>query len=121
MPGPLTARHFLIGAASLLVTALGANAALPLPSAPLCTLLPGRTLALLRVEKDTTLPFVPTGLQPLSMTGVRGPADSLLATPGAPMPAGRVRLLQLDSTTRSELAAHGVSDREPMAFVRAAP
>jgi hypothetical protein len=104
-------------------------AALPIaPSSPLhaksrlCTLVPGSTLALLRVEKDTTLPLAPTGAEPMSFSGVRmGPDDSLLATPTTPMPAARVRLLQLDSTTRAILASRGVTDSQPFAFIRAAP
>ncbi len=88
----------------------------------LCTLVPGRTLALVRVEQDTTLPFAPAGLRPMSGSGVRaGPGDSLLATPETLMPAARVRLLQVDSTTREILAASGITDRQPVAFIRAAP
>jgi hypothetical protein len=88
----------------------------------LCTLAPGRTLALLRVEQDTTLPFAPAGSEAMSMSGVReGAADSLLATPTTLMPAARVRLLQVDSTTRVIFAAHGITDRQPIAFIRAAP
>jgi hypothetical protein len=100
----------------------------PGPSSPLdaktrlCTLLPGGTLALLRVEQDTTLPSGPTGAEPMSFSGVGpGPGDSLLATPTTPMPAARVRLLQLDSTTRASLARNGVTDHQPFAFIRAAP
>ena len=44
-------------------------------------------------------------VEPMSFTGIGpGPGDSLLATPTTPMPAARVRLLQLDSTTRASLA-----------------
>ncbi|MHB0963011.1 MAG: hypothetical protein ACYC5V_07385 [Gemmatimonadaceae bacterium] len=89
---------------------------------PFCTLVPGSTLAILRVEKDTTLRFAPAGVQPMSASGVRASAsDSLLATPETPMPAARVRLLQLDSATRAILASHGVSASQPVAFIRAAP
>ena len=87
-----------------------------------CTLAPGRTLALLRVERDTTLPFSPARVEPMSYSGVpRSAADSLLATPGTPMPAARVRLLQVDSTTRDALVRAGISDSQPMAFIRGAP
>ncbi|MDQ3998109.1 MAG: hypothetical protein M3303_13965 [Gemmatimonadota bacterium] len=56
------------------------------------------------------------------MSGVReGAEDSLLATPTTLMPAARVRLLQLDSTTRVVFAAHGITDSQPIAFIRAAP
>jgi hypothetical protein len=88
----------------------------------LCTLVPGTTLAVIRVEKDTTLPFGPAEVQRMSSSGVRpGPLDSLLATPSTLMPAGRVRVLQLDSITRAVLVSHGVSANQPMAYVRAAP
>ena len=88
----------------------------------LCTLQPGTTLALIRVEQDTTLPFAPTGVEMLSGSGVRpSSADSLLATPSTLMPAARVRLLQLDSSSRVTLASHGVSASQPIAFIRAAP
>jgi hypothetical protein len=91
-------------------------------AAPFCRLAPGSALALLRVETDTTLRFAPAGVQPMSFTGVGESAgDSLLATPETPMPAARVRLLQLDSTTRAILASHGVTDSQPVAFIRAAP
>jgi hypothetical protein len=83
---------------------------------------PGRTVALLRVERDTTLPVSPVGVDPMSASGVRpGPNDSLLATPGTLMPAARVRLLQLDSTTRAVLARAGITDSQPVALIRAAP
>src|ERR1035437_6430494 len=88
----------------------------------LCTLKAAPTLALIRVEQDTTLPFAPTGAEAMSMSGVRaGPADSMLATPSTPMPAARVRVLQLDSSTRVIFAAHGITDSQPLAFIRAAP
>jgi len=88
----------------------------------LCTLVPSSTLAVLRVEQDTTLLFAPPAPERMSFSGVRaGPGDSLLASPATPMPAARVRLLQLDSTTRAILASHGVTDSQPIAFIRAAP
>ncbi|MGK2934844.1 MAG: hypothetical protein ACSLFE_06320 [Gemmatimonadaceae bacterium] len=88
----------------------------------LCTLAPGRTLALVRVEQDTTLPFAPVDVRPMTGSGVRaGPGDSLVAIEGTPMPAARVRLLQVDSTTREILAANGITDSQPVAFIRAAP
>jgi hypothetical protein len=111
----------LFAVAMLTLAAFRLDTTLPLHAAGVCTLEPGRTLALARVEQDTTLPFVPTGLHPLSLSGVREGADSLLATATTPMPAGRVRLLQLDSATRSALTVHGITDSQPIAFVRAAP
>ncbi|MBA3671916.1 MAG: hypothetical protein H0W68_07825 [Gemmatimonadaceae bacterium] len=58
----------------------------------------------------------------MSSSGVRvGPGDSLLATAATLMPAARVRLLQLDAATRAQLASHGVTDIQPVAFIRAAP
>lgn len=90
--------------------------------ARLCTIVPGSTLAVVRVEQDTTLPFGPPAAQPMSSSGVRpGPGDSLLATAGTPMPAARVRLLEVDSATRAQLARHGVAATQPTAFIRAAP
>ena len=87
-----------------------------------CRTVPGATLALLRVERDTTLPHSPGGAAQFSMSVVPASAeDSLLATPGTPMPAARVRLLRLDPVTRATLASHGVAEREPMALLRAAP
>jgi hypothetical protein len=87
-----------------------------------CTLVPGRTLVLLRVERDTTLAFAPVDLEAMSASGVRpGPRDSLLAVPGTPMPAARVRLLQLDPDTRAAFERAGVAGDQPAAFIRAAP
>lgn len=106
-----------------------AAVAMPLRTAPpvsaegrLCTLQPGTTLALIRVEQDTMLPFAPAGVEMTSGSGVRpGPQDSLLATPSTLMPAARVRVLQLDSSSRIILASHGVSASQPVAYIRAAP
>ena len=88
----------------------------------LCTRVPGTTLALIRVEQDTTLPFAPMRDQLISASGVgAGPMDSLLATPSTLMPAARVRVLQLDSSTRVSLAAQGINASQPIVFIRAAP
>ena len=103
--------------------------AMPVRTAPLlpadgrlCTLQPGTTLAVIRVEQDTTLPFAPTAVEMLSGSGVRpSPADSLLATASTLMPAARVRVLQLDSSSRAILTSNGVSASQPIAFIRAAP
>jgi hypothetical protein len=45
----------------------------------------------------------------------------MVALPGTPMPAARVRLLQLDSATRDVLARAGITDSQPAAFIAAAP
>ena len=67
----------LLSAATLL---LGPSSTLQ-AEARLCTLVPGSTLALMRVEQDTTLPLAATGVAPTSSSGLRsGPGDSLLAT-----------------------------------------
>ena len=90
--------------------------------ARLCSLLPGSTLALIRVEQDIMLPAATTRVEPMMSSGVRsGPGDSRLATPTTPMPAARVRLIQLDSASRAILARRGVTDSQPLAFIRAAP
>lgn len=98
--------------------------------AALCTLNPGETLALVRVERDTTLPYVPISRQMLvRLTGrdqmppyqVPDTTGPRLAMPWTPMPAGRVRLLHVDSATRSILAAHGITAEQPTAFLRAEP
>ena len=95
---------------------------LPDATPPYCSLVPSSTLAVIRVEQDTMLRFAAIASERLLSSGVRaGPGDSLLASPATPMPAARVRLLQLDSTTRAVLASNGVTDSMPIAFVRAAP
>ena len=105
------------------VAALPSIASLPRDAeARMCTIVPGSTVALVRVERDTTLPFITVGAEMMSSSSVRpSPYDSLLATPNTPMPAARVRLLQLDSTTRDILAGAGVTDGQPVAFIKAAP
>jgi hypothetical protein len=113
----------LFAIAALAATAPPPESPAPLhDDAPFCTRVPGSVLALVRVEQDTMIPYAAGGAAPMSASGVRtGPHDSLLATPSTLMPAGRVRLLQLDSATRVTLAARGVTDSQPLAFVRAAP
>ncbi len=114
---------------SLSVLAASMAVALPSPRAAasgaagrMCSLVPGRTLALVKVEKDTTLPLAPSGAQAMSMSGVRpGGYDSLLATASTLMPAARVRLLQVDAGTRAMLASAGITDRQPSVLLRAAP
>ncbi len=87
-----------------------------------CSLVPGTTLAVVRVQKDTSLRNAPAGIEPMSASGVRaGPLDSLLATSATAMPAARVRLMQLDSNTRALLAREGIRDSQPAVFIRAAP
>ncbi len=88
----------------------------------LCSMAPAPTIALLRVERDTTLPYTPVRARPLAYSGVRqSPADSILVAPGDPMPAARVRMLRMDSITRQSLTAAGVTDSLPAAFITAAP
>lgn len=87
-----------------------------------CTLVPGATLAVVHVERDTTLPMTAVGVPFMSASGVRpSTRDTMLATEGTPMPAGRVRLLHLDSATRATLAEAGIAEAVPVAFLRAAP
>ncbi len=87
-----------------------------------CTLMPGPTHALMRVEQDTTLPYGLSGTSSMSYTSVPGSvADTFRAVAGTPMPAARVRLLALDSATRALFAANGITDSQPTAFIRAAP
>lgn len=112
----------VLTAGALATTGVTVDATRSNAGSSLCTLAPGLTLAVVRVEQDTTLPFAPVAVRPMSGSGVRaGPGDSLVATPGTPMPAARVRLLRVDSTTREILAASGITDSQPVAFIRAAP
>lgn len=88
-----------------------------------CTMAPGLTLAVLRVERDTVLPLGMVSASPLSSSGAAWGSvrDTSRAVAGTPMPAARVRLLAIDSGTRAMFAAHGVTDSQPMAFIQAAP
>lgn len=87
-----------------------------------CSPVPGATLAVVHVERDTMLPMTAVRTPAMSASGVRpGPGDTLLATEGTPMPAARVRLLHLDSATRATLAEAGITEAVPPAFVRSAP
>jgi hypothetical protein len=111
----------LLVIAALVATSLQ-EAASPLHAkARLCSLRPGKTLAVLRVEQDTLLPSVPAGTPARSLPAPGEADDSLLVADSTPMPAARVRLLQLDSTTRAILATHGITDSQPTAYIRAAP
>jgi hypothetical protein len=68
----------LFAIATLAATALPPEITPPLHAeARLCTRVPGGTLALLRVEQDTTLPFAPGGAEPMSASGVRRGAFTL--------------------------------------------
>ncbi|MEP6508217.1 MAG: hypothetical protein ABJC63_08320 [Gemmatimonadales bacterium] len=128
----LTTYGFISGRNSVVVlSAIATMAAVTMPvrTVPplrgerrLCTLQPGTALALIRVEQDTTLPFAATDVERISGSGVRpSPVDSLLATASTPMPAARVRVLQLDPSSRAILASNGVTASQPIAFIRAAP
>lgn len=89
---------------------------------PRCTIQPERSLLLMHVEKDTTLPHAEVEGEFKSASGVRrGPHDSLLAVQGTPMPGARVRLLGVDSATQATLRAERIPDSRPLAFIRAAP
>jgi hypothetical protein len=114
--------RFLLYTSVAFLSVLGATSA-PRDAAPLrCTMMPGTSRLLLQVRSDTTLPFGEMSRNAMSYSSVRpGSADTLLAVPGTPMPAARVRLLQLDSVTRATLAAAGIQDAQPLAFIRAAP
>lgn len=91
-------------------------------AARFCSLVPGSTLAVIRVEKDTTLPVGPSGAEPMSTSfGRSSPPDNMLAGAGTPMPAARVRVLQLDTMTRRIFASQGIGSAEPVAWIRAAP
>ena len=87
-----------------------------------CTLVPGkdgRTRAR-RARHDA--PHHLHGHRPdVRVQRPRERRDTLLVKPATPMPAGRVRLLQLDSATRAMLAGAGIADSQPVAFIRAAP
>ena len=89
----------------------------------LCRVQPGGTAALIRVERDTTLPLgIGGGRDFMSASGVRrGPRDSLLADATTQMPAAHVTLLSFDDSTRSLLASAGIADAQPVAFIRAEP
>ena len=114
---------------TIALAALPAAALLPLRSSvtfgaadALCSMEPAPTIALLRVERDTTLPYTPVRARPLSYSGVRqSPSDSILVAPGDPMPAARVQMLRMDYLTRQSLTAAGVTDSTPAAFITAAP
>lgn len=109
-------------AATLLATAVLTAKPNALDARARCSLMPGSTHALLRVEQDTTLPYGGTGASALSYTvAPRSAADTFRAVAGTPMPAARVRLLALDSATRALFAANGITDSQPTAFIRAAP
>lgn len=87
-----------------------------------CTIEPERSLLLMQVEKDTTLPHAEVDGEFMSASGVaRGPHDSLLAVQGTLMPGARVRLLRVDSATRATLRDARITDDHPLAFIRAAP
>ena len=116
------ARSLIAGALLLVAALLLASSSSLQAEGRRCRLVPGRTLAVVRVERDTTLPVAASDVAPMSSSGVRsGVGDSMLATPTTPMPAARVRLLRLDSASRAIFAGWGITDRQPFAFIRAAP
>lgn len=110
----------LVGALSLRAP----ERATPAPNAIArrCSIDPGATRALVRIELDTTLTFSPITTDVLSSSGVApSPDDALLARGDTPMPAARVRLLRVDAATRRMLTGAGITDSQPLVFIRAAP
>jgi len=81
-----------------------------------CSMGPEPTLAVVRVERDTTLSF--TADEQASYGNAREPGS--VARPVL-LPAARVRILNLDSATRAVLSGSGIVDRQPVALIRAAP
>lgn len=80
------------------------------------------TLAVVRVDRDTVLPFGGGNADAQdAMVASTRVGNTALATPGTPMPAARVRLLTIDSATRANLAAAGITDSQPTVYLRAAP
>ncbi|MEO7520303.1 MAG: hypothetical protein ABIW79_00675, partial [Gemmatimonas sp.] len=111
-----------LGGLALCLPDRGATTAYAATARARCTLMPGKALLLLRVERDTLLPFGVGTTRALSFSGVAaGAYDSLLATPGTPMPGARVRLMRMDSATRAVFTDAGIADSQPTAFIRAAP
>jgi hypothetical protein len=87
-----------------------------------CSLVPGGMRAVVVVERDTLMRLAGTPQEALaySSSSARGP-DSTLATAETLMPSARVRLLQLDSASRAVLAAAGITNARPRAYIQAAP
>lgn len=81
-----------------------------------CSMGPEPTLAVVRVERDTTLSF--TADEQASYGNAREPGSA--ARPVL-LPAARVRILNLDSATRAVLSGSGIVDRQPVALIRTAP
>lgn len=112
------------GAAVAIVVIAATTIATTIPTAQgaerlRCSLAPLPTHAVIRVERDTSLAL---GGSDLRTAYSRRPApDGPAAGPDTPMPAGRVRVLALDSVTRALLATHGVTAREPTVYLKAAP
>ncbi|AMW03771.1 hypothetical protein [Gemmatimonas phototrophica] len=111
--------------AALLLPAAGAAALLfspagKLPASARCSLAPGGTMALLKVERDTLLPLTESRQSPVfsssAPAGGRGEMTDTMI-----MPAARVRLLNVDDVTRAAFTAAGISDTQPHAYIVAAP
>ena len=83
-----------------------------------CSLELGPTQAVIRVERDTVLAFGYVNASHMPELDVPSPR---YATPETLMPAGRVRILQLDTGSRAALVAQGIRDSQPVAFIKAAP
>lgn len=106
---------------AVLLAVAGLRSATPALRAALCSLPPGPTMAVVRVDQDTTLPFAVSRSEAMSASRTGREGDAYLATDGTLMPAARVRVLQLDSVTRAILGAAGITNSQPAAFLRAAP
>lgn len=113
----------LVGATLTVLAALAVRSPSLSAETLRCTMRPGATLAVMRVERDTVLRLgkvIPGTF--LSASGVPpGAHDTLLANEATEMPAARATLLRMDSTTRASLAAGGITDPQPVVFVRAEP
>jgi hypothetical protein len=102
--------------------ALGGTTSPPVNAAdtPLCSMASGSSRFVFRAVRDTLLPYYASARVPVNSI------SSVRPRPGEPSPTGeplmrsaRVRMLLLDSASRAELAAAGVRDSQPMAYLQA--
>ncbi len=85
-----------------------------------CSLAPLPTHAVVEVLRDTMLAFG-GGESDVSTSDLGARRSGQRLTRDTPMPAGRVRLMALDSATRAQLANEGITAREPEVYLKAAP
>ena len=113
----------LLVAVLAVVAALVASAATVRTSPPgACTMHPGRSMLLVRVDHATREGIPATTWKPAPGAGLGSPGwDSLLATPDTPMPTARVTVLRADSATRAAFSRAGIEGERPSAIIRAAP